>query len=98
MRSFDGWDTRASLPFTIVGMNATAEIPEKTDHKCNTPNAGKPWPQAEQDKLADKFNSGMKLSVTDKRPSSGLSRTVCAGGLSGAKVKVAFMNWQFYNF
>ena len=30
---------------------------------ANTPNAGKSWPQAEQDKLVDEFYSGMKLSA-----------------------------------
>ena len=32
----------------------------------NTPNAGKPWPQAEQEKLTDEFNSGMKISAIAK--------------------------------
>lgn len=32
----------------------------------SAPNAGKPWSQAEQDKLVDEFHSGMKLSEIAK--------------------------------
>ena len=32
----------------------------------STPNAGKPWPQTEQDKLIDEFHSGMKISAMAK--------------------------------
>ena len=32
----------------------------------SAPNAGKPWSQAEQDKLVDEFRSGMKISAMAK--------------------------------
>ena len=32
----------------------------------SAPNAGKPWPQEEQDKLVNEFHSGMKLSAIAK--------------------------------
>ena len=32
----------------------------------NAPNAGKPWLQAERDKLVDEFHSGMKISAIAK--------------------------------
>ena len=32
----------------------------------SAPNAGKPWPQEEQDKLVDEFHAGMKISTMAK--------------------------------
>lgn len=39
---------------------------QETKKGFGAPNAGKPWPQAEQDKLVDEFHSGMKLSAIAK--------------------------------
>ena len=39
---------------------------QETKKDPGTPNAGKPWPQAEQDKLVDEFHSGMKISAIAK--------------------------------
>lgn len=53
-------------PDIIRALHQVLSSVQEVNKGTSTPNAGKPWAQAEQDKLVDEFHSGMKLSAIAK--------------------------------
>jgi hypothetical protein len=53
-------------PEIIRALHEVLNAIPTTKKNSNLPNAGKPWDQAEQDKLVREFDSGMKISAIAK--------------------------------
>lgn len=65
-------------------------IPE-TKKVPSAPNAGKPWPQEEQDKLANEFRAGIKISAIAKE--HGRSR----GSIEAKLAHLGLIEDSYYN-
>ncbi len=53
-------------PDIIRALHKVLDLTQEIEKATNTPNAGKPWTQAEQEKLTDEFYSGMKIAAIAK--------------------------------